>query len=55
MHEHSQGHARQSFHVIGARWLIEGSGGGGVQRETGGSHCLQTGEDLLDVRAVWWW
>lgn len=19
------------------------------------SHCLQTGEDLLDVRAVWWW
>lgn len=55
MHEHSQGHARQSFHVIGARWLIEGSGGGGVQRETERSHCLQTGEDLLDVRAVWWW
>lgn len=55
MHEHSKGHARQSFHVIGARWLIEGSGGGGVQRETERSRCLQTGEDLLDVRAVWWW
>lgn len=32
MHEHSKGHARQSFHVIGAWWFKNGGGGGEVLR-----------------------
>lgn len=32
MHEHSKGHARQSFHVIGTWWLKNGGGRRGVLR-----------------------
>lgn len=58
MHEHSEGHARQSFHVIGVfvahRWRCGRGGRAGAQwGETKRSRCLQRGDDLLDVRAVW--